>query len=310
MSGPRTWSAWLHRLWLPVFLAAALASLLASIGVGQLPVADDKKPAEEVRLPRIINGMPPELGAPIETPTPAKKTPEAPQVRPEPPKPPPMPPMPEPPAERSLPAPSPPPPLPAPPPPPLPTPPPASPRIPDLPRPPFAEPIPRRQAKPEMPPPRPTFGPVIGIGPAPAPTWIGPTEEVDPVPWPLPTEEVHEDVAPMPLPDSAPAVIDLATFDSLVKFRQPLVESTGKPPQDESAQDPPPTVELQRREEPETTAPPRATPSQSWPQYRYEVPYLYQRRAPQPTPPPQPFGARMREWVIWPFRAIAEPFRD
>ncbi|HZZ81094.1 MAG TPA: hypothetical protein VFE62_21510 [Gemmataceae bacterium] len=53
MSGPGTWSAWLHRHWLPIAMAACAVCALTPFGLGQLPII-------------IINAERPSLGTPIE----------------------------------------------------------------------------------------------------------------------------------------------------------------------------------------------------------------------------------------------------
>lgn len=341
LGGPRGRSAWLHRLWLPGLLAAAGACWLAPLGVGQLPIIQNSQADSDAPLPRINNGTPPGLGAPIEAPAGTGKTPPGGIAAAAPPIAPPQaaaiaPPSPRPWSERPVD------PLPMAIKPPRPAPVakksakiaepaalagkrPPKPGANDAPRlveasapikPAAKAPVHTVQAPPvapaattlpvqaEMLPaataaamdvPLPTplrlphFGRAIGVGAAPAPVWIGPTEEPD-----SETEEMPPTTEPAsPAPVSMPPV-------------EPPVEAPPTPLEM-------PVEEIpfgQEAERPEPL-PPSSAPLY-WTQYQRAFPaqYSYRIMPYTPTVAQPPFGWRLREWAIWPFRVLAEPFRD
>jgi hypothetical protein len=283
-------SAWLHRLWLP-FLLAACACMIAPIVLGQLPIIVNgtqkprdaaqlpiivngtQKPTDAAQLPLIINGRRPTLGAPLEPSAPAK-----PQSLPAPPQP-----------------------LPAPPPEPLPPPPESLPPepLPVAPQ----EPVPVFEievAPPEAPIEPATFGGVIGVGPAPAPVWIGPGE------------------GSYSTPDEALPIFELSPLEPAVHFRRPLAGMPGDPPDDGVLQyliqRTSATPQMQERAAPEQPAPRQPVAPQTWPGYRFCTADSYRRLASQPPRAPQrpaaPLGSRVVELMIWPLRLLTEPFRD
>jgi hypothetical protein len=141
-----------------------------------------------------------------------------------------------------------------------------------------------------------TFGGVIGMGPAPAPLWIGPSDGSD---------------ATL---DETP-VVELSPFEPAVNFRSPMAGMPGDPPDDgvllHLMQRTLPT-QPQDREFQEPPAPPRQVVPQTWPGYRYVVVAPYRPVASQPTLAPQrpPLRTRVYELMIWPWRTLTEPFRD
>jgi hypothetical protein len=145
-----------------------------------------------------------------------------------------------------------------------------------------------------------TFGEVVGMGPAPAPTWIGPGDDLH------------------PMPEEAFSVVELSSFEPLVSFRRPLVGIPDDPADDgillhliQRTSAPP---QVQEREVQEQPAPQRPVVTPTWPGYRFPVAPQYRRLVTPPAAAPQrpaaPLGSRVYEWMIWPVQFLTEPFRD
>jgi hypothetical protein len=133
------------------------------------------------------------------------------------------------------------------------------------------------------------FGSVIGMGPAPAPLFIGPEKVPD---------ETPEEHGP---------VVEPAPIEPTASFRRPVAEMPDDPQEDGVSLHTLPASLMQEQ----PASPQRMTP-QTWPGYRIAVMAPYQRPPSQPTYAPQrpPLRTRVYEVMTWPWRTLTEPFRD
>jgi hypothetical protein len=293
-------SAWLHRLWLPFLLTASGSCLIAPIVLGQLPIIINRTPEETpIKVSRK-----PMLEAPIETTASAgagwrrgflEIIPAEPAVtatpRPLPGPPNDVPPIFE--IEVMLPEAS------------------IEPTraLPNEPIPAFeiVVVLPQPPIEPAI------FGSVIGMGPAPAPTWFGPGQDANTMP-----EDAGRmvsfctPIAGMPGDPSSDG-IQMYLMERTIRRRGVTLRA------DDGihmclTQRTLPTLPVEDNDRQEPAPPPQAVLPQIWPGCGCPAPVPCRCSASQPSAAPQrraaPLGSRVYEWMIWPLQILARPFRE
>ncbi len=136
------------------------------------------------------------------------------------------------------------------------------------------------------------FGGVIGVGPAPEPTWIGPSEEVQPA------------------PEGTLPVVEVSPFEPVVGFRKPIAGMPGDPPDDGVLLSlMPRTPPVQERAIQGQPAPSQPVTLQTWPGYYFPAASPYQPTV-LLTGAQSRLRTRVYEFMIWPLCVVTEPFRE